>query len=359
MSGTTYYYVTDGLGNVTAIYDHENENQVGGYEYDAFGNITYQSPMAGNPYGFTGREYDEETGLYYNNERYYDPEVGRFTSQDPLENEPKNCNGSCDSPAPQPDDEEQHHSPPIQEGTGDNLYAYAGNNPINRVDPLGLFWSSVRDATYPDGDGVSCTTCASSKIGGCGSAAAIGNPPTGHALCLYKVYGSASCDLSKPVSEPHDMDNNNDTCTSKCTDDHEKEHDENMRDCCDKARQAWQDAATEQIGVYRGRGLGQKTLAKKIRNIDKDRKVRAARRRILNQYNNYVNGARAWTECNAYKVSVQCANDLWDDYNCDCPKPEDKKCCRDIERYRKNAERQRDRNCKKKGADKPPDCPFD
>jgi RHS repeat-associated protein len=62
-----------------------------------------------NPYLFQGQRLDEETGLYYFKNRYYDPVHGRFISRDP--------EGMVDGP---------------------NLYAFVNNNPVNFVDPLGL-----------------------------------------------------------------------------------------------------------------------------------------------------------------------------------------------------------------------------
>ncbi|MBN2653812.1 MAG: RHS repeat-associated core domain-containing protein [Nitrospirae bacterium] len=57
------------------------------------------------PYAFTGREYDQETGLYNYRARYYDVNTGRFVSKDP-----------------------------IGFSAGDvNLYRYVGNNPVNRL----------------------------------------------------------------------------------------------------------------------------------------------------------------------------------------------------------------------------------
>jgi RHS repeat-associated protein len=64
-----------------------------------------------NHWLFTGEQHDADSELYYLRARYYDPESGRFLSRDPL-------------PGGQP-------------------YAYAGGNPINRVDPSGLTWSST------------------------------------------------------------------------------------------------------------------------------------------------------------------------------------------------------------------------
>jgi RHS repeat-associated protein len=63
-------------------------------------------------FGFAGREQDKDTGLYYNRARWFDPKLGRFISEDPI-------------------------------AADINSYRYAGNNPIDRVDPSGLDWSDL------------------------------------------------------------------------------------------------------------------------------------------------------------------------------------------------------------------------
>jgi RHS repeat-associated protein len=82
--------------------------------FDSFGRLASEtSTAAANDiiFGWTGREFDSETGLQYNRARYYDPATGRFISTDP--------SGI--------------------ELSGDyNLYHYAGNNPLNASDPTGL-----------------------------------------------------------------------------------------------------------------------------------------------------------------------------------------------------------------------------
>ncbi|MBI4245416.1 MAG: RHS repeat protein [Planctomycetes bacterium] len=103
-----YYYHFDGLGSVTGLTDTDG-NLVETYDYDVYGQPTQLSSL-GNRLYFTGREYDPETGLYYYRRRYYDPKIGRFLSRDPL--------GYVDSPNP---------------------YVYALNNPINYIDPYGLW----------------------------------------------------------------------------------------------------------------------------------------------------------------------------------------------------------------------------
>ena len=107
--GQTYYYHADGLGSIIAITDSAGR-VVQRYEYDSFGQITYrQDPNFVQPYTYTGREYDTESGLYYYRARYYDAKIGRFISQDP-----------------------------IGLAGGINLYSYVENSPLNWTDPDGL-----------------------------------------------------------------------------------------------------------------------------------------------------------------------------------------------------------------------------
>jgi RHS repeat-associated protein len=80
------------------------------YAYDAYGNIVDQTGTVDQPYTYTGREFDAETGLYYYRARYYDPTIGRFLQKDPIGY------------------------------PGDiKFYRYVRNNPIRFRDPYGLF----------------------------------------------------------------------------------------------------------------------------------------------------------------------------------------------------------------------------
>ena len=97
--------------------------KVADYEYDAWGNIISTTDTSGvsistrNPFRYRGYYYDSETGLYYLQSRYYDPEIGRFISAD------ASLNGTS--------------------VIGCNLYSYCENNPVNRSDPMGTCWKTV------------------------------------------------------------------------------------------------------------------------------------------------------------------------------------------------------------------------
>ena len=107
--GNEYFYMKNLQGDILSIVDSSG-GIVAGYTYDAWGNIIDQWGNSGiddiNPYRYRSYRYDQETGLYYLNSRYYDPHLGRFISADSI--------GYLD---------------PSSE-TGLNLYAYCGNNPL-------------------------------------------------------------------------------------------------------------------------------------------------------------------------------------------------------------------------------------
>ena len=106
-SGATSYFHADGLGSITSL-----SNAAGSiantYTYDSFGKLTASTGSLVNPFQYTARESDSETGLYYYRARYYDPSAGRFLSQDPI-----GFRG------------------------GLNLYSYTRNRPTGSIDPRG------------------------------------------------------------------------------------------------------------------------------------------------------------------------------------------------------------------------------
>ena len=82
-SGTGQYYEQDGLGSVTSL--SGSTGSLGNtYTFDTFGNLTASAGTFLNPFQYTGRDFDAETGLRYYRARYYDPAVGHFLSEDPI-----------------------------------------------------------------------------------------------------------------------------------------------------------------------------------------------------------------------------------------------------------------------------------
>ena len=85
-NGTMYYYIKDLQGDITEIVDKDGK-AVAEYAYDAWGNMLtkYNGTLTVeklNPFRYRGYVYDEETGLYYLQSRYYDPLTGRFLNAD-------------------------------------------------------------------------------------------------------------------------------------------------------------------------------------------------------------------------------------------------------------------------------------
>ncbi len=129
-NNTLYYYVLNAQGDVIALAD-QNGNLIAKYSYDPWGkllsvtpngwldeqNAYYLEVAEANPLRYRGYYYDAETGFYYLQSRYYDPEIGRFINADSY--------ASTDA-------------------TGllsTNMFAYCENDPVNRSDPDGELWA--------------------------------------------------------------------------------------------------------------------------------------------------------------------------------------------------------------------------
>ncbi|VEB41550.1 Cell wall-associated polypeptide CWBP200 [Chromobacterium violaceum] len=84
-----YYYHTDHLGTPQALTDEQGQLALE-MDYQAWGQarevIADAASKAGirNPFRFQGQYHDDESGLHYNRYRYYDPDIGRFISRDPI-----------------------------------------------------------------------------------------------------------------------------------------------------------------------------------------------------------------------------------------------------------------------------------
>lgn len=106
MENRTFHH--DQVNSVVALSDH-NGSKVQSIAYGPFGeSLGTATGSSQNAMQYTGREKDGETGLYYYRARYYDPEIGRFVSEDPA-----------------------------GVGGGINFYSYVGNNPLILNDPSG------------------------------------------------------------------------------------------------------------------------------------------------------------------------------------------------------------------------------
>lgn len=91
------------------------------YHYDAFGiQLSESIPEIYNPYQYNGKYSDSETGFYYLNARYYNPEIGRFMQED------------------------TYHGN-IQSASSLNLYNYCASNPVTLEDGTGHFWETAFD----------------------------------------------------------------------------------------------------------------------------------------------------------------------------------------------------------------------
>lgn len=119
-----YAPIHDHRGNVCCLVDTDSRTPVQWYHYSAFGSclpFSLQYKPVENPWQFSSKRIDKETGLIYFGKRYYMPGVARWISKDPL--------GTPESI---------------------NRYAYSLNQPMTRIDPFGLFsfgdlWNSVSE----------------------------------------------------------------------------------------------------------------------------------------------------------------------------------------------------------------------
>jgi RHS repeat-associated protein len=119
-SAVTHWFLRDHLNSVRALTDLAGAVTQRA-NYRVYGErLGTQAVVEAK--GYIDERHDDDTGLTYLNARYYDPAIGRFVSADP--------------------------SDPTAAGVGVNRYAYAGNNPVLNLDPLGLEFGSSYQRGY-------------------------------------------------------------------------------------------------------------------------------------------------------------------------------------------------------------------
>ncbi len=132
-NGTYYYYLRNGQGDIVKLIDN-NGNTVAEYAYDTWGKqLSCTGTLAStlgvlNPFRYRGYVYDEETGFYYLESRYYDPATGRFISADLLLSTGQGV-------------------------LGHNTYSYCLCNPINCLDSKGADAIWIQEAGSAKGQG--------------------------------------------------------------------------------------------------------------------------------------------------------------------------------------------------------------
>jgi RHS repeat-associated protein len=111
INDNNYYHLYDGRGNVKAVIDN-TQNVAASYSYGPFGELRATTGTVLQPYQFSTKRLDERTGLLYYGYRHYSSSFGRWTARDPVG----------------------------FKGGDINLYRFVQNDPINLIDPYGL-WS--------------------------------------------------------------------------------------------------------------------------------------------------------------------------------------------------------------------------
>jgi RHS repeat-associated protein len=162
-SSGTSYYEADGITSITSL-SNSTGVLANTYTFDSFGKLTAFTGTLTNPFQYTAREFDPETGIYAYRARYYDQSVGRFLSEDPR-----------------------------QFAVGVNLYDYVRNNPANFRDPLGAFpaWGWWCGPNWTGGMSEPCNP----------AHASIYHPPWGatdtacmnHDICYYECRRDHPC----------------------------------------------------------------------------------------------------------------------------------------------------------------------
>ena len=174
-NGTEYWYVFNAQGDVIGLID-ANGSYVVEYTYDSWGKLLSKTGTLAdtlgtiNPFRYRGYIYDEETGFYYCQTRYYAPEVCRFINSD---------------------SEALVIATPESASWDKNLYAYCDNNPIVRYDIGGEFWNTIIGAVGGAIAGGISAAISGTDIGAGMICGAISGAVTGAAIDITIATGGA------------------------------------------------------------------------------------------------------------------------------------------------------------------------
>jgi RHS repeat-associated protein len=113
--GVNYRFIKDQVGSIRFVVNAATGSIAQKIVYDEWGKILSDSNPGFQPFGFGGGLYDADTGLMRFGARDYDPETGRWTSKDPI----------------------------LFKGGSTGLYTYVNNDPVNLIDPSGLWYISI------------------------------------------------------------------------------------------------------------------------------------------------------------------------------------------------------------------------